>query len=1121
MKINKALAVIFLLIVMMLALALNVYADEKNNISVVEVMSTDPCIRIKLENPVFSGTVKDVKYAVWSSEGGQDDLVWYNATLKNGIYQKDVNLNKHKSTGIYNIHCYVTYSDGSMKFFTSSKFIISVPYGDKISVSDLNLNKGTFVAKVTGVQNRIGAEYVSIGIKNSGYSDQIYWYKAERNGISEFRTTVDISKFAYSTGEYYVYATIKDLDGNYNNLNPITVNVEKSVSDIVVTDVNNNESDFRIDVNNPVIPGGFKDIRIAVWSKTGGQDDLVWYNATKNGSTYTVSVPVKSHKTMGYYYVHVYALNNSNKMVLLGATDFSVDNNPTADINVEYIDKINGKMFIRVSNINAPAGISNVQIPVWSGKDYSNIKWYKAKAESDGTYTVLADISNHKKLWGKYNIYAYIDMNNGISGYADSTYYYMTKNSSDKISENIVNAELISIEKSGTYHLSMNLSDLGFGFNHIEYAVWSNTYGKDDILWFKAENNSSVFEADVSMLLFKDYGKYNVNAYAVKADGSRVLIKEGSFSLEKPSRGKITASDDNRAKGTFKVTVSDIKNTSAVNKVLVGAKSSAKNAEIVWYEAKKTSDGKYVVTVDIKNHAYETGTYTVYSKITDFRNVNHHGFETSYNINVIYDPFVVYDYDNTERNIGVMIKNLSIPGGFKNIKYAVWSKDGGQDDIRWYDCLPYYGSYYYYVPIDKHKTLGHYYVHVYYTSPDGKLHFLDDTGFSIESKACGSITASEINGNTGKFKVTVSNIKALSGVNKVQIPVWSTSNQNDIKWYEATKQSDGTYVAIVDVKNHKYNFGTYNAHAYVTMGNGIRNIVSATKVNISPSNYLKVEKLNEGKARLTLMNAGNGYANSVSFPTWSSNYGQDDIKWYNASYVGNGNWSAVVETKNHKSYGEYITHAYVKYNGKNKSVASAKYTLKGLDYSELLARFTTVSQNNANGTYNMSKALLSFNGLIVQPGQTVSFFNVAGPCGKYQGYLVAGTVQGTGYGGGICQASTTLYGGALRAGMTIVERRSHSSKSVYVPVGQDAMVSYGSSDFKFRNDHSRPVKIVTYVIGKTLYCEFWGIQADWYDDVVVNSWATGSKTAAAERIFYKNGVIVKRERLTNSYYPKS
>ena len=48
---------------------------------------------------------------------------------------------------------------------------------------------------------------------------------------------------------------------------------------------------------------------------------------------------------------------------------------------------------------------------------------------------------------------------------------------------------------------------------------------------------------------------------------------------------------------------------------------------------------------------------------------------------------------------------------------------------------------------------------------------------------------------------------------------------------------------------------------------------------------------------------------------------------------------------------------------------------------------------------------------------------MAGPCGKAQEYKPAGVVGG-GYGGGICQASTTLYGAAVRVGLTIVQRRN-------------------------------------------------------------------------------------------------
>ena len=188
------------------------------------------------------------------------------------------------------------------------------------------------------------------------------------------------------------------------------------------------------------------------------------------------------------------------------------------------------------------------------------------------------------------------------------------------------------------------------------------------------------------------------------------------------------------------------------------------------------------------------------------------------------------------------------------------------------------------------------------------------------------------------------------------------------------------------------------------------------------------------------------------------------------------------------------------------------------EYSDRMAIFSTVSTNNENGTYNMSKALKSFNQVVIQPGQTLSFFGVAGPCGKAQGYKQAGVVGGVGYGGGICQASTTLYGAAIRAGLTIVQRRNHSVPSTYVPIGQDAMVDYGSSDLKFRNDYDYPVKLVTYVSGKTLYAEVWGIQPDWYDYVNVRSWSTGSKSAVAYRDYVKNGKTVKTEQLSSSYY---
>ena len=217
---------------------------------------------------------------------------------------------------------------------------------------------------------------------------------------------------------------------------------------------------------------------------------------------------------------------------------------------------------------------------------------------------------------------------------------------------------------------------------------------------------------------------------------------------------------------------------------------------------------------------------------------------------------------------------------------------------------------------------------------------------------------------------------------------------------------------------------------------------------------------------------------------------------------------------------KYYFYYDTKYMARNAVIEGIKIGDDGrvVAYGTRMSSFTTVSTNNANGTYNMSKALKSFNQVVIQPGQTISFFDIAGPCGKAEGYLPAGVVGGIGYGGGICQASTTLYGAAHRAGLTIVERRNHSVPSTYVPIGQDAMVNYGSSDLKIRNDFNFPVKLVTYTKGKTLYAEVWGTQPSWYDYVSIESWWSGSRSAVAYRKYIKNGQVVKTEQLPSSYY---
>jgi vancomycin resistance protein YoaR len=120
-----------------------------------------------------------------------------------------------------------------------------------------------------------------------------------------------------------------------------------------------------------------------------------------------------------------------------------------------------------------------------------------------------------------------------------------------------------------------------------------------------------------------------------------------------------------------------------------------------------------------------------------------------------------------------------------------------------------------------------------------------------------------------------------------------------------------------------------------------------------------------------------------------------------------------------------------------------------------------------NRSHNIVRASDAINNQIIQPGELFSYNETVGPTSKKNGFK-KGTIfikgeKYEGYGGGVCQVSSTLYNAAVNAGMTIVERHDHSMPVDYVEQGNDAATSYGGIDFKFINEKPFPVVINSFV----------------------------------------------------------
>jgi vancomycin resistance protein YoaR len=154
-------------------------------------------------------------------------------------------------------------------------------------------------------------------------------------------------------------------------------------------------------------------------------------------------------------------------------------------------------------------------------------------------------------------------------------------------------------------------------------------------------------------------------------------------------------------------------------------------------------------------------------------------------------------------------------------------------------------------------------------------------------------------------------------------------------------------------------------------------------------------------------------------------------------------------------------------------VAAGVASFGSLPKDTVLGAFETPLEGRTRSQrHNAVLAAKALDGVLVRPGEVFSYNRVVGTFTRDQGFRKA-PVSYNGqlidaWGGGVCQASTTLYNAALLAGMEIVERHSHRFAPSYAPPGRDAAVAYWNIDLKFRNPHSVAVRIGANEVGDRL-----------------------------------------------------
>ena len=352
--------------------------------------------------------------------------------------------------------------------------------------------------------------------------------------------------------------------------------------------------------------------------------------------------------------------------------------------------------------------------------------------------------------------------------------------------------------------------------------------------------------------------------------------------------------------------------------------------DLTWYHADKQSDGSYKVHVDTASHKGDAGTYSVHlyymlnGKRTYITETKATVPESQVTGNLTIN-------NQTSNGFDVVVTNVSGGGkAVQEVRVPIWSDKNGQDDLTWYHADKQSdGSYKVHVDKASHKgDAGTYSVHLYYML-DGKRTYITETTATVpESQVTGKLTIT--NQSSNGFDVVVTNVSGGGkAVQEVRVPIWSDKNgQDDLIWYHADKQSDGSYKVHVDTASHKGDAGTYSVHLYYML-NGKRTYITETKATVNPAvesrltGKLNIENMTENGFDVVITDvSGAGKAiQEVLVPVWSDKDGQDDLKWPSASKQADGSYKTHVSISDHKNnHGDYTVHLYYKIDDKLQGV---------------------------------------------------------------------------------------------------------------------------------------------------------------------------------------------------------
>jgi len=476
------------------------------------------------------------------------------------------------------------------------------------------------------------------------------------------------------------------------------------------------------------------------------------------------------------------------------------------------------------------------------------------------------------------------------------------------------------------------------GVRTVSVPIWSETGGQDDLVWYTANRQANgTYTVNVKAADHKNStGLYNVHLYYVQNNGQMTGVGGTTTTVAIGKKNQTPVSADltiakSEKDGTFTITAKNLQGFDGYKEVKIPFWSHANGMkDIIWYTPTRQADGSYTVTAKASDHENADGKYEAQVFYVDAQGQNKFvkkafiDYTATKPANAVAADLTITKSEK-DGTFTITAKNLQGFDGYKEVKIPFWSHANGMKDIIWYTPTRQAdGSYTVTAKASDHENAdGQYEAQVFYVDAQGQNKFVKKAfiDYKNQSRPTGTLLIQNNNKDTGTFDVIIKDVYSPKGVQTVQVPTWSDKDgQDDIRWYEATRQANGDYKVSVKASDHKNSTGKYHVHLYYIQNDGSRIGIGTTTTDVEVRNAMT-----KTQASIKNVNATNGtytvavdqapqgrQIKNIRVAAWSKAH-QENLYWYSATPTGMHTEITVSANNHGNEAGNYTTHVYVDY----------------------------------------------------------------------------------------------------------------------------------------------------------------------------------------------------------------